>query len=119
MARLALRPWKDGDDRPKVGSQVIVSGSNADITSDQDRAYSERWVIGYSRCGQFICLQTDNCWPTVERMTSCWFAQSVEQRLIDAIKATAEVGRYDADEQAPILRSELKRRGLQVVGEPS
>lgn len=115
MARLAKRPWQAGDPKPEVGKFVTVSGANNDITSDQDRAYSERYVVGYSTCGNFVCLQTDGCWPTVERLENCWFPQSVDDRLIEAVRATAETGRYYADEQAPILKQELALRGLMVV----
>lgn len=74
MARLAKRPYIPGDPLPPVGAVCFVAGANTDIESDQDRGYSERIVIGYTPCGGFVCLQTKGCWPTVERLTNCWFA---------------------------------------------
>ena len=60
---------------PAVYSYCLVSGANMDIQSDQHRAYSWRRVIGYSEDRRFICLQTEGCWPTVERIEKCWFAE--------------------------------------------
>jgi hypothetical protein len=74
VSRLAERPYLPGDQLPSVGTSCIVSGANCDITSDQDRHYAERLVIGYTPCGNFVCFQTEGCWPTVERLTNCWFA---------------------------------------------
>lgn len=76
MARLARRPYQHGDHLPPVGSHCIVSGANQDITSDQDRSYGKRLVIGYTPDGLFACFQTDGCWPTVERLGNCWFADT-------------------------------------------
>ena len=72
--RLAERPWRVGDPLPAVGSVVLVSGVHGDIESDQHRGYLRRTVIGYGKDNAFICLQTEGCWPTVERTTNCWFA---------------------------------------------
>lgn len=74
MARLAARAYQPGDPLPAVGSMTLVAGANSDIDCDQDRAYGERLVIGYTPEGIFVCLQTPGCWPTVERLTNCWFA---------------------------------------------
>lgn len=60
---------------PAVGSPCFVSGAHGDVASDQHRSYSWRKVIGYTDDKQFVCLQTESCWPTVERLTSCWFAE--------------------------------------------
>jgi len=65
-----------------VGSQCLVSGSNQDVESDQHRSYSWRRVIGYSVNNKFVCLQTRDCWPTVERVENCWFAD--ERLLLNA-----------------------------------
>ena len=73
MSRLATQPYQSGDPLPDVGSICTVAGANSDITCDQDRAYSKRLVIGYSPDRQFMCLQTEGCWPTVERVENCWF----------------------------------------------
>ena len=73
MARLAKQPYQPGDKLPDVGSICTVAGANTDIESDQDRAYSDRRVIGYTPDEIFVCLQTDGCWPTVERLENCWF----------------------------------------------
>jgi hypothetical protein len=74
MSRLAKRPYQPGDPLPDVGALCMVSGVNQDISCDQDRFYSERRVIGYTPCGNFVCLQTVDCWPTVEKLSNCWFA---------------------------------------------
>lgn len=73
MARIAERPYRPGDLLPLVGETVMVSGANQDITCDQDRSYSGRLVVGYTPDGKFVCLQTEGCWPTVERLENCWF----------------------------------------------
>jgi len=73
--RLAESPWHAGDVLPAVGSYCLVSGTNCDIESDQHRGYSWRKVIGYSTDRQFVCFQTGDCWPTVERTINCWFAE--------------------------------------------
>lgn len=73
--RLAKRPWREGDWLPEVGAICLVSGVNCDIESDQHRGYSWRKVIGYANGHQFVCLQTRDCWPTVERVENCWFAE--------------------------------------------
>lgn len=73
--RLAGRPFQSGDVLPAPGSYCLVSGANCDIESDQHRGYSWRQVLGYSNDRQFICLQTNDCWPTVERTANCWFAE--------------------------------------------
>lgn len=72
--RLAERAYLAGDVLPEVGTQCLVSGANGDIESDQHRAYLWRLIIGYSPDKQFVCLQTEGCWPTVERTVNCWFA---------------------------------------------
>jgi hypothetical protein len=74
MSRLAKRRYAFGDPLPMPGQWCIVSGANGDITSDRDRSYTRRLVIGYTPCGGFVCLQSEGCWPTVERLTNCWFA---------------------------------------------
>ena len=74
IGRLAKRPYRDGDKLPDVRSLVLVSGANCDVESDQHRSFRWRQVIGYSDDKQFVCLQTPGCWPTVERMENCWFA---------------------------------------------
>ncbi len=77
--RLSPRPFQFGDTLPAVGSYCLVSGANCDIESDQHRGYSWRQVLGYSDDKEFVCLQTHKdsyaCWPTVERLTNCWFAE--------------------------------------------
>lgn len=72
--RLAPRAWQPGDHVPAVGGMVLVSGANCDIESDQHRAFTWRRVVGYGEDNGFVCLQAKGCWPTVERMTNCWFA---------------------------------------------
>lgn len=72
--RLAKHAWKPGDPLPEVGWTVTMAGSNSDISSDQDRKYSEVKVIGYTPDGIFACFQRGDCWPFVERLTNCWFA---------------------------------------------
>ncbi len=74
----AERPHKDGDSLPSVGSLCLVSGAHNDIESDQHRAYMWCQVIGYTDDKQFVCLQTKGCWPTVERVANCWFAEVPE-----------------------------------------
>lgn len=74
MSRLAARAYLPGDALPAVGSVTLVAGANSDIGCDQDRAYTERLVVGYTPDGIFACFQTRDCWPTVERLTNCWFA---------------------------------------------
>lgn len=73
MARIAERPYEAGDPIPDVGSVCRVAGANTDETCDQDRSYNDMFVIGYSQCSNFICLQRNGCWPVVERLTNCWF----------------------------------------------
>lgn len=75
IGRLAPRPWQEGDPLPTTGSQCLVSGVHCDVESDQHRAYSWRTVVGYGVGNKFICLQTNDCWPTVERTENCWFAE--------------------------------------------
>ena len=79
--RLAARPWTPGDPLPAVGSAVLVSGANCDVDSDQHRAFMWRTVVGYSEQDRFVCLQTGSCWPTVERLENCWFAEIPTVRL--------------------------------------
>lgn len=78
--RLSPRRYVKGDQLPEVGSYVLVSGANCDIESDQHRAFSWRQVIGITDDHEFVCFQTHSehgaCWPTVERLSNCWFAQS-------------------------------------------
>lgn len=71
--RLANRRYQDGDALPSVGSYCLVSGPHCDIESDQHRAYSWRKVVGLA--DRFICLQTRDCWPTVEPLDVQWFAE--------------------------------------------
>lgn len=92
--RLAERPWRVGDPLPAVGSVVLVSGVHGDIESDQHRGYLRRTVIGYGKDNAFICLQTEGCWPTVERTTNCWFAA-----LSPASPARTPMGGRPSDEQ--------------------
>jgi len=80
VGRLVARPYQPGDVIPKVGTMTLVSGANADVESDQHRSYGWRQVIGYTDDLQFVCLQTPGCWPTVERMTNCWFAEIPDAR---------------------------------------
>lgn len=87
--RLAKRPYQAGDDLPAVGSYCLVSCVNCDIESDQHRGYSWRKVIGYADDQQFVCFQTGNGWPTVERTSNCWFAE-VPHPLYAAPIATPE-----------------------------
>lgn len=75
IGRLADAPWREGDDLPEVGSDVLVSGVHADVESDQHRAFLWRTVVGYGEGDKFICLQARGCWPTVERTVNCWFAE--------------------------------------------
>ena len=79
--RLAARRWQAGDPLPDVGSFCLVSGVNCDVESDQHRSYMWRKVVGYSDDSQFVCLQTEGCWPTVERTDNCWFAETDGRRL--------------------------------------
>lgn len=71
--RLAKQPYSQGDALPAIGSFCLVSGANCDIESDQHRAFYWKKVVGYA--DGFVCLQVDGCWPTVERLTNCWFAE--------------------------------------------
>lgn len=72
--RLAKRSYQKGDFLPPVGSHVLMSSANQDITSDQDRSYNLSIVIGYSPCGNFVCFQKEEgCWPFVEKLENCWF----------------------------------------------
>lgn len=75
VGRLAKRPYEAGDPMPAVGSKCLVSGANCDVESDQHRAYGWRTVVGYGVNDEFICMQTRDCWPTVERLSNCWFAE--------------------------------------------
>lgn len=75
VGRLAARSYREGDDLPAAGTSVLISGVNQDVESDQHRSYAWRYVVGYSKCGAFISLQTEGCWPTVERLTNCWIAK--------------------------------------------
>jgi hypothetical protein len=91
--RLAERPWRPGDELPAVGSTALISGANCDIDSDQHRSYAWRRVIGYTPDDQFVCLQSDGCWPTVERTVNCWIAEirvskrEVQERIAKATGA--------------------------------
>jgi hypothetical protein len=71
--RLTQRAYQKGDPLPATGSLCFVSGANQDIESDQHRSYAWRKVIGYSDGGKFIILQRGDSWPTIERITNCWF----------------------------------------------
>lgn len=85
VGRLAPRPYRGGDDLPAVGSTTLVSGVNCDVESDQHRAYGWRRVIGYTPDLKFVCLHSPGCWPTVERLENCWFAEiRVTKREIEA-----------------------------------
>jgi hypothetical protein len=75
IGRLAKRPYEPGDPLPALGTECLVSGANCDVQSDQHRSYSWRTVISYTDDRQFVCMQTKNCWPTVERVANCWFAE--------------------------------------------
>ncbi len=75
VGRLAKRPYEAGDPLPAVGSKCLVAGANSDVQSDQHRSYTWRKVIGYTDDREFMCMQTRDCWPTVERVTNCWFAE--------------------------------------------
>lgn len=75
VGRLAPRRYQSGDPLPALGSKCLVSGVHCDVGSDQHRSYSWRKIIGYTDDNEFVCLQTDSCWPTVERLTNCWFAE--------------------------------------------
>lgn len=116
MARLAKNAWRLGDPLPDAGTMVLVSGANQDITSDQDRAYGESYVVGYSSCGQFICLQVSGCWPTVERLTNCWFAPTQEQLATEAFEAAFNELYDDGTlrTNADIIRAALKR-GMELA----
>ena len=82
VGRLAPRRWQVGDPLPDVGLFCLVSGVNCDVESDQHRSYMWRKVVGYSDDSQFVCLQTEGCWPTVERTDNCWFAETDGRRLV-------------------------------------
>lgn len=58
---------------PERDTYTNVSGANTDLSSDQHRSFGLARVIGYSSGKEFICLQRDNCWPTVERVSNCYF----------------------------------------------
>ena len=75
IGRLAAHPYQCGDELPAVGTSVLISGANQDVESDQHRSYSWRTVVGYSHADKFVCLQTRDCWPTVERLENCWIAE--------------------------------------------
>jgi len=75
IGRLAPRSWRAGDPLPAIGSLCLVSGAHSDVESDQHRSYLWRKVVGFSDCGGFVCLQTEGCWPTVERTENCWFGE--------------------------------------------
>ncbi|AWP85757.1 hypothetical protein [Bordetella bronchiseptica] len=91
--RLAERPYLPGDTLPAVRSYCLVSGANSDIESDQHRGYRWRQVLGYSDDLEFVCMQThtesDACWPTVERLSNCWFAE-VPHPMAGYVVARAE-----------------------------
>ncbi|UTU08107.1 hypothetical protein CcrC1_gp421 [Caulobacter phage C1] len=90
MARYASRPWQKGDPVPEAGDVVLISGVHGDITSDQDRGYRERKVLTVTDDQEFIVLQTPGCWPTVERLENCWFADRrwpAVERLCDLFDA--------------------------------
>jgi hypothetical protein len=82
MGRLAKRPYAEGDDLPEVGGVCLVSGANQDAESDQHRSFNWCRVVGYTVDNKFVCLQVPGCWPTVERLTNCWFAD--EESLLRA-----------------------------------
>lgn len=112
MSRIATRAYLQGDPLPAVGSKCIVAGANSDIHSDQDRAYSERFVIGYSPDKKLICLQTEKGWPTVERLSNCWFGTIETPEGADAITALqAQVASerlrgFEAGREAAFLEAE-------------
>jgi len=89
IGRLAKRPYVSGDQLPPIGSIVLVSGANYDVESDQHRSYYWRKVIGYANGDQFVCLQTRDCWPTVERMTNCWFAHEPFKNTAEGVLSAA------------------------------
>lgn len=80
VGRLAKRPYRAGDDLPAVGAVCLMSGVNCDAQSDQHRSYMWVKVIGYTDDNQFACFQKAGCWPTVERLENCWFAD--EESLV-------------------------------------
>src|ERR1700677_1634136 len=100
--RLAKRPWAEGDDLPAVGNSCLVSGANQDMESDQHRNFLQCRVVGYTVDNKFVCFQVPGCWPTVERLTNCWFAD--EKLLLDAaapdlLKALKAVREFMDDPQ--------------------
>ena len=91
VGRLAPNRWQAGDPLPEIGSLCLVSGANCDVESDQHRSYMWRKIVGYGEGDMFICLQTEGCWPTVERTENCWFAEIPTPRNI-ALRAQADAG---------------------------
>lgn len=95
VGRLAASSYQPGDDLPAVGTSTLVSGANADVESDQHRSYMWRLVVGYSPDLKFVCLQTPDCWPTVERLENCWFAETpikladIKAKFVDGIRVDA------------------------------
>jgi hypothetical protein len=110
IGRLAHRPWREGDELPEVGSECLVSGPHCDIESDQHRSYSWRRVIGYSVNNKFVCLQTRDCWPTVERVENCWFA---DKRLLlnaaapDLLRAARLAVQYLNADSTPLNNGDI------------
>lgn len=90
IGRLAARQYQPGDALPAVGSRCLVSGAHNDVKSDQHRSYAWRSVIGYTEDDQFVCLQTKGRWPTVERLTNCWFAEIPAPRATSKSPADPE-----------------------------
>lgn len=117
--RLTAMPWKPGDPLPAVGSAVLVSGANCDVDSDQHRAFMWRTVVGYGDQDRFVCLQTGSCWPTVERLENCWFAEIPTPRIAPTAPVEASgsalhpatsalVDRFAAELKSKLARAEAK-----------
>jgi len=108
--RLAKRAYAEGDDLPEVGSTCLVSGANQDAESDQHRSFTWCRVIGYTPDNNFVCLQVPGCWPKVERLTNCWFAD--EEFLLRAaapslLKAARVAHRYLTCDSTPLSNSDI------------
>ncbi len=111
VGRLAPNAWRSGDPLPEIGSLCLVSGANCDVESDQHRSYMWRKVVGYCDGDMFVCLQTEGCWPTVERTENCWFAeipvvrnaaqQQPEPRAF-VVPALDEIGLVPLPERMPV-----------------
>jgi hypothetical protein len=116
VGRLAAHPYRGGDRLPEVGDSALVSGANSDVESDQHRSYTLRKVIGYTDDKQFVCLQTGDCWPTVERLANCWFADAAHDALARISQLGAEEGQ-SAGEYQQRLMSAIGIARLGLAGE--